>query len=88
MKNIFTKSQFRRSKRFKYNLDVPRRNRKHFGTKCLSFFGPIVLNLLPNEMKYAQSIDIFKTYMKSLGGRDCSILNKIMSYLTTLNIEI
>ena len=88
MKNIFTKSQLRRSKRFTYNLDVPRRNRKQFGTKSLSVLGPIVWNLLPNEMKSAQSIDIFKMYMKSWGGRDCSILNKIKSYLTTLNIEI
>ena len=79
MKNIFIKSHSRRSKSYEYNLQVPKRNQKLFGTRSLSVLGPIVWNFLSNEMKFAQSLHIFKNYMKSWGGKGCKIFNKIKS---------
>ena len=75
MQNIFSfKSSVNlsRSQRNPYDLLHHRPNQTNFGTNSLRALGPKIWNGLPNEMKSAQNIDVFKRLIKKWDGVECN----------------
>ena len=75
MQNIFSfKSSVNlsRSQRNPYDLLHHRPNQTNFGTNSLRALGPKIWNGLPNEMKSAQNIDVFKRLIKQWDGVECN----------------
>ena len=70
--DIFKKPSNLHSSRFPNNLEVPRVNQATFGTKSLRAFGPKIWNELPEDIKASESIDIFKSNIKSWEGQSCN----------------
>lgn len=72
--DIFDFQQSERSVRSQNvnNLKVPRINTRSFGTKSLTSLGPNIWNKLPNHMKTAESLNIFKKMIKFWNGQHCS----------------
>ena len=52
--------------RKKTNFKFPKANTTHFGLETVSRMGPIIWNYVPDDMKNAKSLDIFKTQVKCL----------------------
>ena len=75
MQNIFSfklSANLSRSQRNPYDLLHHRPNQTNFGTNCLRALGPKIWNGLPNEMKSAQNIHIFKRLIKEWDGVQCN----------------
>lgn len=72
--DIFDFQQSERSVRSQNvnNLKVPRMNTRSFGTKSLTSLGPNIWNKLPNHMKTAESLNIFKKMIKFWNGQHFS----------------
>ena len=72
MQNIFMKSNHRISPRYPNNLNVPQVNQSNYGTKSLRVLGPKIWNELPEEIKSAETLKIFKTNIKMWEGPTCN----------------
>ena len=66
MKTIFKKPSNRASNRLKHNIYLPKHNQATFGTKSLRVLGPKLWNTLPENIKSADSLPIFKRLTKQL----------------------
>ena len=66
------KSSYRMSTRHPNNLKVPQVNQSSFGTKSLRTLGPKIWNELPEEIKSAESLEIFKRIIKMWKGPNCN----------------
>ena len=84
MKNIFNKTLFRTSDRLKHNLKSQKYNQVKYGKKSLRVLGPILWNLLPEQMKSCESLPRFKTMIKTWGLKNCSNYSKFLSYHTAI----
>ena len=65
MNKIFVKSCSRYSSRRPHDLMVPRVNQTKFGLKSIQYEGAKLWNHLPNSIKSAENLEIFKTLIKS-----------------------
>ena len=72
MQNIFMKSINRISPRYPNNLNVPQVNQSNYGTKSLRVLGPKIWNELPEEIKSAETLKMFKTNIKMWEGPTCN----------------
>ena len=74
MKEIFEKRDENRvtRDRYKFNLNIPRRNQVTFGTKRFKFYGPKIWNALPVNIKAAENLNTFKDLMKKCNGVSCT----------------
>ena len=61
-----------RSQRNPHNLMHYRPNQTTFGTNSLRALGPKTWNGLPNEMKSARNINVFKRLIKQWDGVECN----------------
>ena len=50
----------------KMNFKIPKANTTHFGLETIRRMGPIIWSFVPEDMKDAKSLDIFKTHIKCL----------------------
>ena len=66
MKTIFRKPSNRTSNRLKHNIYTPKHYQATFGTKSLRVLGPKLWNTLPENIKSADSLPIFKRLIKQL----------------------
>ena len=55
----------------KMNFKIPKANTTHFGLETISRMGPIIWSFVPEDMKNAKSLDIFKTQVKCLTFDKC-----------------
>ena len=55
----------------KMNFKFPKAITTHFGIETVSRMGPIIWNFVPEDMKNAKSLDIFKTQVKCLTFDKC-----------------
>ena len=60
MKDIFKVQQSAYSTRRPYNIKVPRANQTTFGTRSIWYKGAKISNHLPNSLKSAETLEIFK----------------------------
>ena len=60
MKDIFQVQQSAYSTRRPYNIKVPRVNQTTFGTRSIQYEGAKIWNHLPNSLKSAETLEIFK----------------------------
>ena len=60
--------------RYKMNLNIPRRNHVTFGTKSLKFYGTIIWNALPVNIKTAENLNAFHNLMKKWNGVSCNCI--------------
>ena len=60
MKDIFQVQQSAYSTRRPYNKKVPRVNQTTFGTRSIRYEGAKIWNHLPNSLKSAETLEIFK----------------------------
>ena len=73
-KEIFEKRDENRvtRDRYKFNLNIPRRNQVTFGTKSFKFYGPKIWNALPVNIKTAENLNTFKDLIKKWNGVSCT----------------
>ena len=71
MNEIFVKSSFRYSSRRPHDLIVPRVNQTKFGLKSIQYEGAKLWNHIPNSIKSAENLEIFKKLIKSWQGPTC-----------------
>ena len=65
MKDIFTKTQYRRSTRYTDESKISIPSRKHeYGKNCLSYLGATIWNSLDNCIKQVKSCNGFKHKVK------------------------
>ena len=64
MKDIFQVQQSAYSTRRLYNIKVPRVNQTTFGTRSIRYEGAKIWNHLPNSLKSAETLEIFKVLLK------------------------
>ena len=60
MKDIFQVQQSAYSTRRPHNIKVPRVNETTFGTRSIRYEGTKIWNHLPNSLKSAETLQIFK----------------------------
>ena len=60
MKDIFQVQQSAYSTRRPYNMKVPRVNQATFGTRSIWYEGAKIWNHLPNSLKSAETLEVFK----------------------------
>ena len=60
MKDIFQVQQSAYSARRPYNIKVPRVNQTTFGIRSIRYEGAKILNHLPNSLRSAETLEIFK----------------------------
>ena len=53
------------------NFYIPMANTTHFGLKAIRGMGPIIWSFVPEDMKNAKSLDVFKTQVKCLTFDKC-----------------
>ena len=61
MKDIFQVQQSAYFTRRSYNIKVPRVNQTTFGTRSIWYEGANIWNQLPNSLKSAETLQIFKS---------------------------
>ena len=71
MKGIFQVQQSTYSTRRPYNIKVPRVNQTTFGTRSIPYKGAKIWNHLPNSLKSAETLEIFKSLIKTWEGPTC-----------------
>ena len=71
MNQIFVKSSSRYSSRRPQDLMAPRVNQTKFGLKSIQYEGAKLWNHLPNSIKSAENLEIFKKLIKSWQGPTC-----------------
>ena len=71
MKNLFYKSNLRRSNRLKYKIETQKYNQVSYGEKSLRVLGPKIWNILQNDIRSSISLHTFKSNMKHWGGKNC-----------------
>ena len=71
MKDIFQIQQSTYSTRRPYNIKVPRVNQTTFGTRSIRYEGAKIWNHLPNSLKSAETLEIFKSLIKTWEGPSC-----------------
>ena len=71
MKDIFQVQQSAYSTRRPYNIKVPRVNQTAFGTRSIRYEGAKIWNHLPNSLKSAETLEIFKSLIKTWEGPNC-----------------
>ena len=71
MKDIFQVQQSAYSTRRPYNIKVPRVNQTAFSTRSIRYEGAKVWNHLPNSLKSTETLEIFKSLIKTWEGPDC-----------------
>ena len=71
MKSIFQRSGNRSSIRFRYNICSAKHYQTNFGTKSLRVLGPQIWNNLPDDIKSADNLQIFKRLIKKWKGNRC-----------------
>ena len=64
MKDIFQVQQSAYSTRRPYNIKVPKVNQTTFGTRSIRYEGAKIWNHLPNSLKSAETLEIFKVWLK------------------------
>ena len=75
MQNIFSfksSTNLSRSQRNPHDLLHHRPKQTTFGTNSLRTLGPKIWNGLPNEMKSAQNINVFKRLIKQWDRVECN----------------
>ena len=80
MKDIFQVQQSAYSTRRPYNIKVPRVNQTTFGTRSIRYEGAKIWNHLPNSLKSAETLEIFKSLIKTWEGS-----NLQMQFLQTFS---
>ena len=60
MKDTFQVQQSAYSTRRPYHIKVPRLNQTTFGTRSIRYEGAKIWNHLPNSLKSAETLEIFK----------------------------
>ena len=70
MKYIFQKPISRTSKRLRHNICSAKHYQVNFGTKSLRVLGPQIWNKLPENIKSADILQIFKRLIKGFQGFD------------------
>ena len=68
MKDIFQVQQSAYSSRRPHNIPVPRVNQTKFGTESIRCEGPRIWNHLPDSIKSAENLQMFKTLIKTWQG--------------------
>ena len=53
------------------NFKIPKANTTHFGLETIRRMGPIIWSFVPEDVKNAESLDIFKTQVKCLTFDKC-----------------
>ena len=71
MKDIFQVQQSAYSTRRPYNIKVPRVNQRTFGNRSIRYEGAKTWNHLPNSFKLAETLEIFKSLIKTWEGPNC-----------------
>ena len=66
MKSIKKKSLNRTSNRLKHNVYPPKHYQTNFGKKSLRVLGPKIWNTLPENIKGADSLRVFKSMIKKV----------------------
>ena len=79
MNYIFKKSRKRISLRYPNNLEVPRVNQATYGTNSLKVLGPKIWNELPEHIKSSDTLEVFKSNIKSWLGPNCNC--SVCSYI-------
>ena len=79
MKEIFKQTENRSSDRFSNNLYVPKVNQVRYGSNSLRSLGPKIWNNLPEYIKSAETLSIFKKNIKTWNGPTCNC--KMCEYL-------
>ena len=72
MKDIFVTNDVPYSLRSGNDLLQPNARTTNFGTETTPFIGKNLWQLLPNEIKTASSLAVFKNRIKSWGGEKCN----------------
>ena len=86
MKDIFSKSINRSSKRFCNNLKSVKVEKVTYGKRSLRFIGPILWNSLPQDIKSLNDINKFKLFLKEWGKPGCPHYGKFINYCTALSV--
>ena len=71
MKDIFQVQQSADSTRRPYNIKMPRVNQTTFGTRSIRYQGAKIWNHLPNSLKSAETLKIFKSLIETWEGPSC-----------------
>ena len=69
---LFKTNKLRHSQRRPLNLFVPRVNQTTFGLKSVRYEGIILWNSLPEHIKTAENLEIFKCLIKTWEGPTCN----------------
>ena len=72
MKDIFQVQQSAYSSRRPHNILVPRVNQTKFGTRSIRCEGARIWNHLPDSIKSAENLRMFKTLIKTWKGPSCN----------------
>lgn len=80
MKEIFETNSNRTSERFKYNIKSQSFKHVRHGKKSLRVLGPMLWNLLPNNLKSLSSLHEFKSQIQTFGNKKCSNFEKFERY--------
>ena len=71
LNEIFTPSQCKYDLRRNDKLERRRVNSVRFGTETISFLGPKIWDIVPNNIKRSETLQIFKAKIKKWIPRDC-----------------
>ena len=71
MKDIFQVQQSAYPTRRPYKIKVSRVNQTTFGTRSIWYEGAKIWNHLPNSLKLAETLEIFKSLIKTWEGPNC-----------------
>ena len=72
MNQLFKTNKLRHSQRRPLNLFVPSVNQTTFGLKSVRYEGIILWNSLPEHIKTAENLEIFKQLIKTWEGPTCN----------------
>ena len=70
-KDIFQVQQSAYSTRRPYNIKVPKVNQTTFGTRSIRYEGAKIWKHLPNSLKSAETLEIFRSLIKTWEGPTC-----------------
>ena len=79
MKDIFQVQQSAYSTRRPYNIKVPRVNQTTFSTISIWYEGAKIWNHLPNSLKSAETLEIFKILIKTCPNCKCNFCKHLVS---------
>ena len=61
-------------KRYKLNLNIPRKNQVTSGARNLKFYGPKTWNAQPVNMKTVENLNAFKELIKKWNDISCNCI--------------